>query len=167
MQKTTARVKGSYFVRNFAHDFGAAIHTQLESTYMKIERCQFKQNTAFGAILDADGKMSLLISNCTFVSNTAYGSLGVISTIDAVTLQMSDSYYIANNYVTTNGIVYLAGSVVYFSGNMEFFGNSGPVYIYNSRVNFTGSTIFDHFIASKGGAISVFQVTSYFVEKAT
>ena len=109
--------------------------------------------------------MSLLISNCTFVSNTAYGSLGVISTIDAVTLQMSDSY-IANNYVTTNGIVYLAGSDVYFSGNMEFFGNSGPVYVYNSRVNFTGSTIFDHFIASKGGAISVFQSDIVFCGKS-
>ncbi|XP_064397236.1 uncharacterized protein LOC135344080 [Halichondria panicea] len=108
-----------------------------------------------GAIIVSSGSVS--ISNSTLTNNSAKYGGGAIAFFSGIVS-------ISNTNITNNNAVY---SLIIRQSNVKFTGwniisnNNGPVYAFNSRVEFNGPTTLSNNHGVFGGALSIIQSQMY------
>ncbi len=149
-------ISGSELTYNIADLGGGAIYVD-GSGSVSISDCQLTNNGAGygGGAISAYSGSNVSISDSTLTNNSANEG-GAINLFQSCTLIINNTDITNNNMESLN----ISQSNVIFTG-MNIVSNNGPVYAFNSRVEFNGPTTLSNNRGVLGGAISADQSEIY------
>ena len=148
-------ISDSTLSNNNAYYGGGAI--DINSGNVSISDSTLTNNSANsgGAIVVSLG--SLIISDSTLTNNRANKG-GVIDVLQAATLIINNANITNNNAMVSLNILQ---TNVKFTGSNIVSNNNGPVYAFNSQVEFNGPTTLSNNRGVFGGALSIIQSQMY------